>query len=70
MSCQYGYQQGHVIMGHELWMSLGDSVDILSYPIQTGSQDFRVENTIINSSTLQSDILLHKHIHICGQYNF
>ena len=42
----------------------------LLYPIQTWSQEFRAENIGINSSKQQSGILLHKRIHIYGQYNF
>ena len=60
-------------MGHELWTNLGDSFEFhspVSKHVVSNRPEYRAEIKGINSSKLQSDILLHKRIHIYGQYNF
>ena len=59
------------VMCHELWTSQGDSLAFHPRsPRQTWSVKYLAENIVINSSKLQSSILLHKRIHIYGHYNF
>ena len=62
-------------MGREMWTNLGDSVAFHSPPpdqrnVVSGGPEYRAENKGTNSSKVQSDIVLHKRIHIYGQYNF
>ena len=61
-------------MGRELWTNLGDSVAFHSRlqtkHVVSDGPEYRAEIKGINSSKLQSDILLHKRIHIYGQYSF
>ena len=60
-------------MGRELWTNLEDSVALIpvSKPnVVSYGPEYRAEIKGINSSKLQSDILLHKRIHIYGQYSF
>ena len=67
-------------MGRELWTNLGDSVAFHSRfqtkhcqtakHVVSDGPEYRTEIKGINSSKLQSDILLHKRIHIYGQYSF
>ena len=60
-------------MGRELRTNLGDSVAFhsrLQPNVVSVGPVYRAENKGINSSKLQADILLHKRIHIYGQYIF
>ena len=58
----------------EKTLDFGDSVAV-HYSLQTkhvvsDGPEYRAEIKCINSSKLQPDILLHKRIHIYGQYKF
>ena len=55
------------VIGCKLWKRLEDSVALY---LQMSSTEYWAENIGINSSKRQSGIVLHKRIHIYGQYNF
>ena len=59
---------GRELSGCDLWTESRDSVAFHPRtPSQMWSPEYRVENIGINSSKLQSGIILYKHIHNSGQ---